>query len=65
MPPPAIPKAGTGPHPKMRSGDSGTSATTPTHVTRAGNSMLPAPRIVLASPFMVHRRTTPPNTTLE
>ncbi len=51
--------------PKIRQGDNGTSATTPTKVTSAGTNILPVPRITLASAFMAHSSTLPPNTTLE
>ena len=51
--------------PKIKQGDSGTSKTTPAQVTNAGTSMLPVPRIALASAFMVHRSTLPPNTMFE
>ena len=65
MPPPAMPIAGIGPTPKISSGESGTSATAPAQMTSAGTSMLPVPRITLASAFMSHSSTMPPNTMLE
>ncbi len=51
--------------PKIRQGESGTSTTTPTQITRAGTSMLPVPRITLAKPFMAQTRTLPLKTMLE
>ena len=64
-PPPAMPKAGIGPKPKMNSGDSGINSVTPMQITIDGNSMLPVPRTTLASPFMSHTRMLPANTTFE
>jgi hypothetical protein len=64
-PPPAIPSAGMGPRPKIRHGESGTSTTTPTQITNAGTTMLPVPRMTLASPFIAHSSTFPANTTFE
>ncbi len=51
--------------PKSRQGDSGTSTTTPTQITTAGTSMLPVPRIALASAFMIQMKILPEKTTLE
>ena len=51
--------------PKISIGESGTSTTTPAQITTAGTSMLPVPRITLASPFISHSSTLPANTTLE
>ena len=51
-PPPAMPSAGTGPQPKMNSGESGTSRTMPRQTASDGTSMLPVPRMTLASAFM-------------
>ena len=64
-PPPAIPRAGMGPRPKMNSGDSGTRSVTPMQITSEGNSMLPVPRMTLASPFISHTRILPAKTTFE
>ncbi len=64
-PPPAIPIAGKGPSPKMSSGESGTRRTTPTQTTVDGNSMLPVPRMTLASAFISHSRILPAKTTFE
>lgn len=60
-----MPIAGTGPQPKMSSGDSGISTTTPATVTLAGTAMLPVPRITAASELNNHTRTAPVNTQLE
>jgi len=65
MPPPTIPKAGTGPSPKISKGDSGISNTTPAQMATAGTSMLPVPRSTLASAFISHTSTAPANTTFE
>ncbi len=64
-PPPAMPSAGNGPMPKIRHGDSGTSTTTPTQITKAGTSMLPVPRIALARAFRIQMKILPAKTTLE
>src|SRR4051812_23604160 len=45
-PAPAMPSAGIGPMPKMRSGERGTSSATPMHAASDGTSMLPVPRTV-------------------
>ena len=65
MAPPAMPSAGTGPQPKISSGDKGTSAITPTTVTLAGTAMLPVPRITAASELKSQTSTAPANTQLE
>ena len=49
----------------MRIGDSGISSTTPMQTARDGTSMLPVPRMMLASAFISQTRTLPPNTTFE
>ena len=64
-PPPAMPSAGTGPQPKMNSGESGTSRTMPRQTASDGTSMLPVPRMTLASAFMSQTRTLPTKTTFE
>ena len=64
-PPPAMPSAGNGPKPKIRQGDSGTSRTTPTQIASDGTSMLPVPRMTLASAFISQTSTVPAKTTLE
>ncbi len=51
--------------PKMSSGDSGTSTTTPTQITNAGTSILPVPRMMLAKPLSSQSSTLPANTTFE
>ena len=56
---------GTGPTPKISSGESGTSSTTPTQIASDGTSMLPVPRITLASAFISQTSTVPANTTFE
>ena len=56
---------GTGPQPKISSGDSGTSSTTPATVTLAGTAMLPVPRITAASELNIHTSTAPANTQCE
>ena len=64
-PPPAIPRPGSGPTPKISRGDKGMSSTTPAQVTSAGNSMLPVPRITLASAFINQSAMLPAKTTFE
>ncbi len=64
-PPPATPSAGIGPKPKMNSGDSGISRATPMQMTIDGKSILPVPRMTLASAFMSHTRMLPAKTTFE
>ena len=64
-PAPAMPSAGTGPSPKIRSGDNGTSRTTPTQIHTEGTHMLPLPRMTLASAFISHTSTVPANTIFE
>ena len=56
---------GIGPQPKISSGDSGTSSTTPATVTLAGTAMLPVPRITAASELNSHTSTAPANTQFE
>ena len=56
---------GTGPQPKMSSGDSGTSRTTPAQVTMAGTAMLPVPRTMLASELKSQTRMAPEKMTFE
>ena len=51
-PAPAMPSAGNGPMPKIRHGDSGTSTATPALTDNDGTSMLPVPRMTLASAFI-------------
>jgi hypothetical protein len=65
MAPPAIPSAGTGPQPKISSGDSGTSTTRPATFTYAGTAILPVPRTAAASELATHTSTEPANTQLE
>jgi hypothetical protein len=65
MPAPAMPSAGNGPTPKIRQGDSGTRRTIPVETASDGTSMLPVPRMTLASAFISHTRGVPRNTTLE
>ena len=65
MPPPAIPMAGTGPRPKISTGESGTSSTTPMQIASEGTNMLPVPRMALAQAFISQVRTLPANTTFE
>jgi hypothetical protein len=60
-----MPSAGNGPMPKISSGESGTSTTTPTQITNAGISMLPVPRMTLANPLSSQSSTLPENTTFE
>ncbi len=60
-----MPNAGTGPQPKIRSGDNGTSRTTPTQMASDGSIMLPVPRITLASACVSHTSTLPAKTTFE
>ncbi len=60
-----MPSAGTGPKPKMRQGESGTSSTTPRQTASDGTIMLPVPRITLASAFISHTSAVPANTTFE
>jgi hypothetical protein len=64
-PPPAMPRAGNGPRPKIRHGDSGTSSSTLVQIAAAGTNMLPVPRITLASAFSSHTSAVPANTTFE
>ena len=64
-PPPAIPIAGTGPQPKISNGDNGTSSTTPRQMVNDGTSMLPVPRITLASAFASQTSVMPAKTTSE
>jgi hypothetical protein len=49
----------------MNSGDRGMSRATPTQMASEGTSMLPVPRITLASPFMSHTSHVPAKTTFE
>ena len=65
QPPPAIPRGGMGPRPKISTGESGSSRATPTQTASAGTSMLPVPRITLASAFMSHSSALPAKTTFE
>ena len=65
IPAPARPSAGSGPTPKIRQGDSGTSNTTPTQTASDGTSMFPVPRMTLASAFISHTSGVPAKTTLE
>ena len=51
--------------PKISSGDSGTSTTTPTQITDPGTSILPVPRMMLAKPLSSQSSTLPANTTFE
>ncbi len=60
-----MPSAGTGPKPKIRSGESGSSSTTPMQIATDGTTMLPVPRITLASAFISQITAVPPNTTFE
>ena len=60
-----MPSAGTGPQPKISSGDSGISNDHAGAVTSAGTAMLPVPRITLASELNSHTSTAPAKTTLE
>ena len=60
-----MPSAGIGPQPKIKSGDSGISSTTPMQTASEGTSMLPVPRMMLASAFISQTSTLPPNTTFE
>ena len=60
-----MPSAGNGPRPKISTGESGISTTTPAQITKAGTSMLPVPRMTLAKPLSNHSRTLPANTTFE
>jgi hypothetical protein len=60
-----MPSAGNGPRPKIRHGDSGTSSTTPPLAASAGTSMLPVPRITLASAFVSQISGVPAKTILE
>ena len=60
-----MPMAGIGPQPKISTGESGTSSATPTQTAADGTSMLPVPRIELASAFISQTSTLPANTTLE
>ncbi len=57
-----MPMAGTGPQPKIRSGDSGISSTSPTVATPAGTAMLPVPRITADSALKTQMTTAPANT---
>ena len=41
------------------------SSTTPTQTTAEGNSMMPEPRMTLASPLMIQSSVLPKNTTFE
>ncbi len=54
-----MPRRGSGPKPKISAGDSGISTTAPTQATAAGSSMLPVPRITLASELNSQIRTAP------
>ncbi len=60
-----MPSAGSGPKPKIRTGETTSRIGTPAVTTPAGSAMLPVPRSTLASAFSSHRKTTPPNTTSE
>ena len=60
-----MPMAGTGPKPKISAGDSGTSSATPRQIASDGTSMLPVPRMTLASAFRIQTRMQPENTTSE
>ena len=60
-----MPIAGTGPQPKIRSGESGTSSATARQTESAGTSMLPVPRIRLPSAFISQTSTLPAKTTFE
>jgi hypothetical protein len=64
-PAPAIPSAGIAPKPKISSGESGISRTTPIQVASEGTSMLPVPRMALANAFISHTKPLPANTTFE
>ena len=64
-PPPTMPRAGIGPRPKISTGESGTSSTTPRQIAIEGTSMLPVPRMTLASAFISQISTLPAKTTLE
>jgi hypothetical protein len=65
MPPPAIPSRGRGPSPKIRAGESGMSTTAPTHMTTAGRSMFPVPRIAAARELNSQTRIAPAKIVLE
>ena len=60
-----MPNAGIGPAPKISSGDSGTTSSTPASVTRAGSTMLPVPRITAANALNSQTSTAPANTQFE
>jgi hypothetical protein len=60
-----MPSPGIGPQPKISSGDSGTSTTTPATVTLAGTAMLPVPRTTAASELNIHTSTAPAKATFE
>ena len=64
-PPPATPRAGSGPKPKMNIGDSGISTTTLKQMTAKGNNMTPAPRMTLASALVSHSSVLSAKTTSE
>ena len=61
MPAPAIPSRGTGPKPKIRSGESGISTIAPIRVTAAGTFTLPEPRSAAAWKLTIHTGIAPAN----
>ena len=65
QPAPAIPIAGTGPQPKISSGESGISSTTPSTTASDGSIMLPVPRSTLAKALYSQTSTAPAKTTSE
>src|SRR5262249_30699471 len=58
-------EAGSGPHPKIRTGEMRTCAHTLPTITPAGNAMLPVPRTALPSRLSMQMDTAPLNATLE
>ena len=62
-PAPAGPSAGTGPHPKISTGEMMTCAITAPTMTAAGRPMLPVPRTALPSRFSMQMDTAPPKVT--
>ena len=62
-PAPAGPRAGTGPQPKISTGEMRMWAITAPTMTAAGRLMLPVPRTALPSRLSMQMHTAPPNVT--
>jgi hypothetical protein len=64
QPAPAGPSAGSGPKPKISTGEMAMCTTTQPISTAAGKLMLPVPRTALPSRLLTQMTTAPPNATL-